>query len=94
MSCNSRVTFFSEGEMSESESEAGSDSDTDGEEEEEISGSDLEDISEVSSDDEEDPSFKENSPKKVARGTRTRPRGNDGNIVKKEECPPDMEACR
>lgn len=85
----------SEGELSESESEdgGGSDSDTEGEEEEEISGSDSEDVSEISSD-EEEASFKENSPKKVARGTRTRPRGNDGNIVKKEECPPDMEACR
>ncbi|CAI2344432.1 unnamed protein product [Caenorhabditis sp. 36 PRJEB53466] len=79
---------------SESEEDHGSDSETDGEED--VSGSDSDEVSEISSDEEEDEvnSFKENSPKKAAKGTRTRPRGNDGNIMKKEECPPDMEACR
>lgn len=81
-------------EMSNSESEGDQDSDSGSDNEEEISGSDSDDVSEISSDDEEESSFKENSPKKVARGTRTRPRGNDGNIIQKEECPPDMEACR
>lgn len=83
----------SEEEMSDSESEDGHGSDSDTGDEEEISGSDSDDVSEISSDDEE-ADTKENSPKKVARGTRTRPRGGDGSIVKKEECPPDMEACR
>ncbi|ULU05123.1 hypothetical protein L3Y34_017682 [Caenorhabditis briggsae] len=83
----------SEVEMSDSESEGEGDSDSDtGEEEEDISGSDSDDVSEISSD--EGDEVKENSPKKVARGTRTRPRGSNGNIVKKEECPPNMEACR
>ncbi|EFP07597.1 hypothetical protein CRE_26180 [Caenorhabditis remanei] len=76
---------------SESEDENGSDSESG---EENISGSDSDDVSEISSDDEDGSPKKENSPKKLARGTRTRPRGNDGNIKKKEECPPDMEACR
>uniref|UniRef100_A0A8R1I0S1 PARP-type domain-containing protein n=1 Tax=Caenorhabditis japonica TaxID=281687 RepID=A0A8R1I0S1_CAEJA len=83
---------ISESEDNMSDSEGDDDDDND-----EISGSDSEeDVSEISSDEDGDDgeSFKENSPKKVARGTRTRPRGNDGAIVKKEECPPDMEPCR
>lgn len=84
-----------EEEMSDSESEGDHGSDSETGDEEEISGSDSEDVSEISSDeDDEEGHTKENSPKKVARGTRTRPRGGDGSIVKKEECPSDMEACR
>lgn len=86
----------SEDEMSDSEpeDEHGSDSESGEEGEDNISGSDSDDVSEISSDDEDGSPKKENSPKKLAKGTRTRPRGNDGNIKKKEECPPDMEPCR